>query len=147
MFFGSLLTGYFGDKYGRRIPSYICVAVMFAFALVSAFASNYWWFMSLRTLYGVTIGFFSPLNFTILGEITPKKRRGTAMTLIGLFYVFGELVCCLIAYYATNNLDFKNGNWRALLMYSSFMALICFVLLLFWLDESPRYNLITGKYE
>jgi len=50
------------------------------------------------------------LNFTILGEITPKKNRGASMTLIGLFYVLGELFCCMIAYYTTDDLDFTNGN-------------------------------------
>jgi len=56
------------------------------------------------------------LNVTIIGmilvyaEITPKKNRGASMTLIGLFYVLGELFCCMIAYYTTDDLDFTNGN-------------------------------------
>jgi len=69
------------------------------------------------------------------------------MTLIGLFYVFGELLCCLIAYLTTDNLNFTTGNWRGLLIFSSFLALISFVLLLFWLDESPRFDIIKGNYK
>jgi len=106
MFFGSIISGFFGDTYGRRIPSYICLFSMFVFAFISALTNNFYEFIILRSLYGVTVGFYSPLNFTILGEITPKKRRGTIMTLLGLFYVGGELVCCLIAYFTTDNLNF-----------------------------------------
>jgi MFS family permease len=77
---------------------------MFVFSIASAFSENYWEFILLRTVYGITIGFFSPLNFTILGEITPKKRRGTIMTLLGLFYTGGEIFCLVVAYFTTNNL-------------------------------------------
>ena len=120
---------------------------MLLFAFLSSLSRDKIEFVVLRGLFGVTIGFFSPLNFTILGEVTPKKIRGAAMTLIGLFYVFGELACCAIAYYTTDNLNVETGNWRGLLLYSSFLALFCFVLLLFWLDESPRYDLVMGNYD
>ncbi len=114
---------------------------------LSALSYDKFTFVLIRGLFGVTIGFFSPLNFTILAEVTPKKIRGAAMTLIGLFYVFGELACCAIAYYTTDNLNIETGNWRGLLLYSSFLALFCFVMLLFWLDESPRYDLVMGNYD
>jgi MFS family permease len=103
---------------------------MFIFAFFSSFANDFIELLIIRSLYGATNGFFSPLNFTILGEITPKKNRGAFMTLIGLFYVLGELFCCLVAYFTTDNLNFTTGNWRGLLMSSSFLALICFILLL-----------------
>ena len=120
---------------------------MFVLALASAFSQNTYTFVASRGLFGITIGVFSPLNFTILAEITPKKIRGSAMTLIGLFYVLGELVCCGIAYITTDNLNVETGNWRGLLIYSSFLALMCFIMLYFWLDESPRYNLVMQKYD
>lgn len=67
------------------------------------------------------------------------------MTLMGLFYVGGELFCLFVAYFTTNDLQYSSGNWRGLLFYSSVLGLLCFILLLAWLDESPRYNLVKGN--
>jgi len=141
---GSLICLITIDKIGRLTPTLICGFLLVSLSFLSAVSQDVYFFFAIRGLYYIS------LSVTILSiligfaEITPKKNRGSAMTLIGLFYVFGELLCCLIAYLTTDNLNFTSGNWRGLLIFSSFLALISFVLLLLWLDESPRFSLIKG---
>lgn len=59
------------------------------------------------------------------------------LILIGIFYTFGELWVCLISLLTMKNLT--NGNWKLMLILSSFPALLVFILMYFFLIESPRY--------
>jgi len=121
---GSLLSGYFSDKYGRRRPVLYAELLMTIFGLISAFPPGILSFIFLRSLFGIVVGFYSPLAYTILAEITPAKNRGKFMTLLGVFYTMGELVACLIAMITLENLD--SGDWHGLLAFSSLPGLIAF---------------------
>jgi len=142
---GSLLSGYFSDKYGRRRPVLYAELLMTIFGLISAFPPGILSFIFLRSLFGIVVGFYSPLAYTILAEITPAKNRGKFMTLLGVFYTMGELVACLIAMITLENLD--SGDWHGLLAFSSLPGLIAFFSTMFFLDESPRHELVLGNNE
>ena len=65
------------------------------------------------------------------------------LALIGIFYTAGELLVCLIALLTMQNL--KKGNWRLMLALSSVPGLLCFLISYFFLFESPRFLMISGK--
>lgn len=144
-FVGSLLSGYFSDKYGRRRPVIYSNILMVIIGVISAFPPSVVTFVVLRGLFGIIVGFFSPLAYTILAEITPLKYRGKYMILISIFYTFGELISCGIAMLTLNNLT--TGNWHALLAWSTLPAFIAWVFSLIFLDESPRHEMMIGNYE
>ena len=144
-FIGSLISGYFSDKYGRRRPVIYSNFLMIIIGLISAYPPNIEVFILLRGLFGIIVGFFSPLAYTIMAEITPLKYRGKYMVLLGIFYTLGEIISCLIAIFTLENLD--TGNWHGLLAWSTFPALLAWIASLTLLDESARHEMMIGHYE
>jgi len=143
-FIGSLLSGYFSDKYGRRRPVVYSNFFMIILGVLSAFPPNIEVFILLRGLFGIIVGFFSPLAYTIMAEITPLKYRGKYMVLLGVFYTLGEIISCLIAIFTLEKLD--SGNWHALLAWSTFPALLAWISSLLLLDESARHEMMIGNH-
>jgi putative MFS transporter len=72
---GSLYIGRLADKIGRRIPLLIAASGNFLFALLCAFAQNFWQLLIIRALYGIFLGFLAPITSTYLSEITPSYSR------------------------------------------------------------------------
>ena len=105
---GSLFSGKLSDKYGRRWPLFFSSVLIFVFALASAASFSFWFFVLLRVLFGVVVGFSVPISFTVLAENTPVKQRGAMLALIGVFYTMGELWVCLVALLTMS--DLKTGN-------------------------------------
>jgi len=143
-FIGSLLSGYFSDKYGRKRPVIYSNLLMIILGLISAFPPGLVSFIFLRGLFGIIVGFFSPLSYSILAEITPLKYRGKYMVLLGIFYTIGEVISCLIAIFTLENLD--SGNWHALLAWSTLPAFFAWIASTFYLDESARHEMMIGNF-
>ena len=57
----------------------------------------------------------------------------------------GELITCLLAYIFLDS--FSSGNWRGLLLWASLPSFFTFLLILFCLEESPRFLLVFKKYD
>ena len=142
---GALFTGQIADKYGRRRPLIASTVLLTIFGGLSAFLSNLIGFIICRGLLGVVIGFYSPLSFTVLSEVTPANVRGRYMALIGAFYTLGELTACVVAYLTLDSLT--SGNTTALLLITTVPAIISFICFMIFLDESPRHELILGNSE
>ena len=134
---GSLVTGKISDRFGRKMPL-CCVSIfLYIFALISAFATNYVSLLLIRASYGCLVGIQFPLCFTYLTEITPKENRGKYLVIAGGFFTIGELLTCFCAFFTLNGIS--SGNWRLLLVYVAQPALLCFLGVVFFLHESPRY--------
>jgi MFS family permease len=142
---GSLCSGFLADKYGRRKPVVYATFFMIVFCLLSAFPPSIPMFIVYRSIFGMIDGIFSPMAYTYLAEVTPAKNRGKFMTILGVNYTIGELIACCIAIVTLENIN--SGDWHALLAWSTFPALIAWISSYFFLDESPRYQMVKGEYE
>lgn len=143
---GFLLGFWFLDNFGRRIPALLSLLTMFFLSLyIASFVKEQAEFMVLKGFYSIAEGLaFSAISILFI-EIVPMKRRGTIMSFFGLFYVIGEMLSLLVVYIGTDNL--KDRTKAHLPILSAVIALLSFLLLLFTLDESPRYNLVKGNFE
>jgi len=144
-FIGSLLSGFASDKFGRRTPVIYSTFLMIVFCLLSAWPPSITVFIIYRTIFGMIDGFFSPLAYTYMAEVTPAKNRGKYMAMLAINYSFGEIIACLIAIITLD--DLSSGNWHALLAWATFPAILAFLSATFFLRESPRYQMVNGKYE
>ncbi|KAL4496579.1 hypothetical protein ABPG72_015940 [Tetrahymena utriculariae] len=142
---GSFISGKVSDKYGRKKPLVYASVGLFLSAILSAFAFEFISFTILRTIFGGFVGFIVPISFSVLAEITPIKQRGVILALVGIFYTFGELFVCLLAFLTLDNL--KTGNWRLLLALSTIPSFLIMVLSYLFLNESPRFCLFDGREE
>ena len=146
LFFGSLVSGKFADKYGRKLPMIYTSGLMVLISFISAFSPNITFLIIIRVMLGFLVGFFAPLGATILTELTPAQVRGRFMALIQLSISFGQVYGILMAKLFISE-DLKTGNWRILTIFCTFPGTIAFILSIFFLKESPRHELILGKYE
>lgn len=140
MGFSSSLWGNVSDKYGRRVGLTICMCWTLYYGLLSAFSPVYGWILVLRGLVGFGIG-GAPQSVTLYSEFLPVKSRGICIMLIAAFWAIGAVFEVLLALLVMPTL-----GWRWLLALST-IPMFIFVCLCFWLPESPRFDVLTGKRE
>ena len=73
---GGFLFSYLADAYGRVWPYALCIAVIGAFGLASAFATSYLIFFILRMIVSLAVGGIVNLLVTMLIEFLSVKSRG-----------------------------------------------------------------------
>ena len=143
-FFGCLISGQLADRWGRRYPLIFGIFINFCFGLGSSFSDNFATLVSLRFIFGISVGIISPISATYIIEICPTAVRGKMLIFTSIFWTMGELITCLLAYIFLDS--FSSGNWRGLLLWASLPSFFTFLLILFCLEESPRFLLVSKKY-
>lgn len=110
-------------------------------SLLSAFSPNFIYLLISRGLFGFCVGLTLPLISSIISEITPSNVRGKYFIYILFFGILGELLTVLFAFLYSN--DLVNGNWRAMLLWTSIPGLIGGIASIKYMYESPRYLLLS----
>ncbi|WP_162795778.1 MFS transporter [Nonomuraea lactucae] len=77
---GSMLAGWAGDRYGRRLPLTLFLALISAAMLLAAVAPNLGVFAVARALTGVGVGALAPLVSALVADNAPPKRRTLHIT-------------------------------------------------------------------
>lgn len=153
---GATLTGMMADRYGRK-PLLLSAAIIF---LISAYAtgavSSFNLFLVARFLGGIGIGISSALSPVYIAEVSPAPVRGKLVSLNQLAIVLGilgaQITNWLIAdsvpvdYTATDITASWNGQmgWRWMFWGEAFPAVL-FLILVFFIPESPRWLAMKGK--
>ena len=144
-FIGCLFSGQLSDRFGRKKPLFIFLAINIIFAICSFFAFSYTSLVIFRLFFGLSTGTISTICMTHFIEIIPLENRGKWVVFVMLFWTTGELVTCLIAYVFYNSVI--DGNWRILAIWSIFPITSALFLGICVMEESPRYLLINGKFD
>lgn len=140
---GAALAGYLSDRYGRRKILIITGFLFFISAIGSAIADNLMNFVIARFVGGVGVGAASMLSPLYISEIAPAKFRGRLVSIYQLAIVLGinmvYIVNYLISTTGSNSWNINLG-WRYMIG-SEVIPAIIFIILLFWVPESPRWLL------
>jgi len=89
MMIGSLLTGFVGDRYGRRITYQANLALFGVAALLAAFAPNMTVLIILRFFMGVGLGAENVVGYATMTEFVPPATRGRWLGLVAVLVVTG----------------------------------------------------------
>jgi len=119
---GAVIFGWIADRFGRRTPLMIDVALFSLFELATAFSPNFTVFLVLRALYGVAMGGEWGLGAAMAMEALPPARRGFFSGLLQEGYMVGYLLAAL-AYFAVFSIAPHLG-WRALFVIGTLPALL-----------------------
>jgi len=133
---GAAIFGWFADRFGRRTPLMIDVALFSVLELATAFSPNFTVFLVLRALYGVAMGGEWGLGAALAMEALPPARRGFFSGLLQEGYMAGYLLAAL-AYYAVFAIAPHLG-WRALFVIGTLPALLIFYIRAI-VPESPAF--------
>jgi SHS family lactate transporter-like MFS transporter len=116
---GALLFGWLADRYGRRTPLMIDIALYSLLELLTAFSPNFTVFLVLRALFGIAMGGEWGLGAAMVMEVLPPQRRGFFSGLLQQGYMWGYLLAAL-AYFLVFN--FTHWDWRALFVIGALPA-------------------------
>lgn len=144
---GALLFGWLADRYGRRTPLMIDIALYSFFELLTAFSPNFTVFLVLRALFGIAMGGEWGLGAAMVMEVLPPQRRGFFSGLLQQGYMWGYLLAALAYFFVFH---FTNWDWRGLFVIGTLPAgLILFIRSSVpespvWLEERAR-RVTVGK--
>ncbi|MFZ1428107.1 MAG: MFS transporter, partial [Geminicoccaceae bacterium] len=146
-FFLGMLAGAWGfgrlaDRIGRRKVLIVTVLIDAVFGLASVFAPDFTQLLILRLLTGIGVGGTLPVDYAMMAEFLPTRRRGRWLVALEGFWAVGTLAVALAAWAA--NLLAGDQAWRWLFAATALPAIVGFWLRL-WLPESPHYLLHRGQ--
>jgi SP family myo-inositol transporter-like MFS transporter 13 len=135
-------TGFFADRFGRK--SVILVpAVLFTIGAVTQSLAQYVWTMAAgRALVGAAVGVASGAVPLYITELAPAELRGRLVTVQCLFITGGQVVAYLIGWIFAS----WPSGWRWMVGLGAVPAIVQ-LCLIFWMPETPRWLLQTGKDE
>ena len=142
---GGFLFSYLADAYGRVWPYALCIAVIGAFGLASAFVTSYFIFFILRMIVSLSVGGIVNLLVTMLTEFLPVKSRGQALVCIALVQAFGYCAASGLAWWLIPT--YEDNGWRYFIIAMATPSLVtaCFRLMFYF--QSPRFLLAKGRYD
>ena len=89
--FGALSSGYFSDRYGRKMPLITAAALFTIAAIGTGAASQFTPFIIYRLVGGLGIGLASAISPMYIAEISPAEMRGRLVSINQLTIVIGIL--------------------------------------------------------
>ncbi|MFU8811942.1 MAG: sugar porter family MFS transporter [Balneolaceae bacterium] len=150
---GAFFAGTLADKFGRK-PVMIITAATFIFsAWGSGIAGSSAIFVFFRITGGLAVGAASILAPAYISEIAPPRIRGSLTTLQQLMIVVGLFIAFLSNYLIAGaaggaSASFWGGfNAWQWMFWVEIIPSSLFLLLLFFIPESPRYLVLNGRIE
>jgi putative MFS transporter len=139
MTIGALVTGFLGDRYGRRFTYQINLLIFGLASLAAAFAPDMTTLIWLRFLMGLGLGAEIVVGYATLAEFVPPKSRGRCLSFMAVLVVSGLPITALLGF-----LIIPNYGWRPMFAIAGIGALIVWYLRK-GLPESPRWLEARGR--
>ena len=136
---GALITGFIGDKYGRRFTYQINLLIFGLASLAAAFAQDMNQLIACRFVQGLGLGAEIVVGYSTLTEFVPPKTRGRWLSMMAFIVVAGFPATSLLGY-----LIIPNFGWRPMFVIAGVGSLIVWYLRKN-LPESPRWLESQGR--
>jgi putative MFS transporter len=139
MTLGALITGFVGDRFGRRFTYQINLLIFGLASLAAAFAQDMNQLIACRFVQGLGLGAEIVVGYSTLTEFVPPNTRGRWLSMMAFVVVAGFPATSLLGY-----LVIPNFGWRPMFVIAGLGSLIVWYLRKN-LPESPRWLESTGK--
>jgi putative MFS transporter len=136
---GSIVTGFLGDRYGRRFTYQANLLIFGLAALGAAFAPSMAVLIGLRFVMGIGLGAENVVGYATMTEFAPAKKRGKWLAFTSFFVVSGLPATALLGSYIV-----PHFGWRWMFIIGGIGALIVWYLRK-QLPESPRWLETVGR--
>jgi putative MFS transporter len=141
MTLGSLITGFVGDKFGRRFTYQINLLIFGLASLAAAFAQDMPQLIACRFVQGLGLGAEIVVGYSTMTEFVPPQTRGRWLSMMAFIVVAGFPATALLGY-----LIIPNFGWRPMFVIAGIGSLIVWYLRKN-LPESPRWLEAQGRNE
>jgi putative MFS transporter len=139
MTLGALITGFVGDRYGRRFTYQINLLVFGLASLAAVFAQDMSQLIICRFVQGLGLGAEIVVGYSTLTEFVPPKSRGRWLSFMAFLVVAGFPVTAIVSY-----LIIPTWGWRPMFIIAGVGSLIVWYLRKN-LPESPRWLESQGR--
>ena len=139
MTIGSFVTGFVGDKYGRRFTYQVNLLVFGLASFAAAFAQDMNQLIICRFVQGLGLGAEIVVGYSTLTEFVPPKTRGRWLAFMAFLVVAGFPVTAILGY-----LIIPTWGWRPMFIIAGVGSLIVWYLRKN-LPESPRWLEAQGR--
>jgi MFS transporter, putative metabolite:H+ symporter len=139
MTLGALITGFVGDKMGRRFTYQINLLIFGLASLAAAFSQDMNQLIVCRFVQGLGLGAEIVVGYSTLTEFVPPKSRGRWLSMLAFLTVCGFPVTALLGY-----LIIPAWGWRPMFVIAGVGSLIIWYLRKN-LPESPRWLESQGR--
>ena len=157
---GGLIGGWVSTRIGRK-RGLVIAAVLFLISALGASAPEFpfaaighggpqymWNFVGYRILGGIGVGLASMLSPMYIAEIAPPKVRGSLVAWNQFAIIFGMLVIYFVNFgissFGSGNAWLNTIGWRYMFLSGAIPASL-FLILLFFVPETPRYLMLKGN--
>ena len=154
---GGASAGFISKSMGRK-NGLMVAAIAFFISAVGAWKPeafnvfgtlDVYAFVIFRIIGGIGVGIASMISPMYIAEIAPANIRGKLVSFNQFAIIFGMLVIYFVNYFIArqgNEIWLINEGWRWMFFSGALPAAI-FLVLLFFVPETPRYLAIQGKDE
>jgi len=139
MTLGALITGFVGDRYGRRFTYQINLLIFGLASLAAAFAQDMTQLIACRFVQGLGLGAEIVVGYSTLTEFVPPRTRGRWLSMMAFLVVAGFPATALLGY-----LIIPSFGWRPMFVIAAIGSLIVWYLRKN-LPESPRWLEAQGR--
>uniref|UniRef100_A0A0A9Y7Z4 Organic cation transporter 1 n=2 Tax=Lygus hesperus TaxID=30085 RepID=A0A0A9Y7Z4_LYGHE len=136
--FGVYIFGLINDRNGRRLSFFICLMFVIVGNILTAVATNFWFWAASRVIVGLTIPAIYQIPFIISLELVGPNYRSFVTVMTCLFYTIGLMLLAGVTYLVR--------DWRMLAFVTS-LPFIMYYGYWWFLPESPRWLLAKGRFE
>ena len=141
MMLGSLVTGFLGDRFGRRFTYQSNLAIFGFASIAAAFAPSMQALIFIQCIIGFGLGAENVVGYSTLTEFVPPQTRGKWLGFMTVFVVTGLPAAALLG-----RLIIPKFGWRAMFLLGGVGALAVWYLRK-KLPESPRWLESVGRTE
>jgi MFS transporter, putative metabolite:H+ symporter len=141
MTLGSLITGFVGDRLGRRFTYQINLLIFGLASLAAAFAQDMTQLIACRFVQGLGLGAEIVVGYSTMTEFVPPRTRGRWMAMMAFIVVAGFPATSLLGY-----LIIPAFGWRPMFVIAGIGSLVVWYLRKN-LPESPRWLEAQGRTE
>ena len=139
MTIGSFVTGFIGDKYGRRFTYQVNLLVFGLASIAAAFAQDMTQLIICRFIQGLGLGAEIVVGYSTLTEFVPPSTRGRWLAFMAFLTVCGFPATSILGY-----LIIPTWGWRPMFIIAGIGSLIVWYLRKN-LPESPRWLEAQGR--
>lgn len=155
---GAFFSGFLSDRLGRKQPLIIAALLFTISAAGTGAVDQFTPFVLYRLLGGLGIGLASAISPMYIAEIAPTAMRGRLVAVNQLTIVIGILAAQMVNYLiaekmpadATHEMILNSWNgqmgWRWM-FWAELVPASTFLLLAFFIPESPRFLAKAGRHE
>lgn len=144
---GAFFSDFLSEKLGRKKAMIIAAILFIINSIGTAFPESFTYFILFRIVGGIGVGLASMVVPMYIAEIAPAEKRGELVAYNQLAIVIGIVVVYFTNYFIALQGDAQwnlNIGWRWMFG-SEAVPSVLYLILIFFIPESPRWLLLKGK--